>query len=255
MPTLRSLFAIQKQIGLEDYVKRADVLVAAIGKANFVKGEWLKPGAIVIDVGTNFILDETKKSGQRLVGDVDFASASEVASQITPVPVELSNDCCHAFDKMWLIQLQPILKNRNARSIQPLPLKLLNPVPTDIAISRAQRPKQITVLHKEIGIAGHELEPYGAYKAKVDLSLLKRLEHRRNGKYVVVTGITHTTRGGKIHYYYGYHTGHCWSLEPYCLRQCTPAQSRTNLWYQRRCCRWRLQSGYSYGRIQSPLDW
>jgi len=75
-----------KTEGLEDYIKRADVLVAAIGKPNFVQGEWLKPGAVVIDVGTNYVPDDTKKSGQRLVGDVDFASASEVASQITPVP-------------------------------------------------------------------------------------------------------------------------------------------------------------------------
>jgi methylenetetrahydrofolate dehydrogenase (NADP+)/methenyltetrahydrofolate cyclohydrolase/formyltetrahydrofolate synthetase len=72
--------------GLEDFIKRADVVVVAIGKPNYVKGEWLKPGAVVIDVGTNYIPDESKKSGQRLVGDVDFDSAVEVASQITPVP-------------------------------------------------------------------------------------------------------------------------------------------------------------------------
>ncbi|KAI9860455.1 MAG: tetrahydrofolate synthase [Trichoglossum hirsutum] len=72
--------------GLEDFTKRADVVVVAIGKPNYIKGEWLKPGAVVIDVGTNYIPDESKKSGQRLVGDVDFDSAVEVASQITPVP-------------------------------------------------------------------------------------------------------------------------------------------------------------------------
>ncbi|KAI9048742.1 hypothetical protein LZ554_007573 [Drepanopeziza brunnea f. sp. 'monogermtubi'] len=75
-----------RTVGLEEHVKNADILVAAIGKANFVKGEWLKQGVVVIDVGINFIPDETKKSGQRLVGDVDFASASEVASYISPVP-------------------------------------------------------------------------------------------------------------------------------------------------------------------------
>ncbi|KAJ5040953.1 uncharacterized protein L3040_005512 [Drepanopeziza brunnea f. sp. 'multigermtubi'] len=75
-----------RTVGLEEHVKNADILVTATGKANFVKGEWLKQGVVVIDVGTNFIPDETKKSGQRLVGDVDFASASEVASYITPVP-------------------------------------------------------------------------------------------------------------------------------------------------------------------------
>jgi len=71
---------------LQDFVKQADVLVSAIGKAQFVKGEWLKPGAVVIDVGINYIKDETRKSGERLVGDVDYESAKEVASLITPVP-------------------------------------------------------------------------------------------------------------------------------------------------------------------------
>jgi 5,10-methylene-tetrahydrofolate dehydrogenase/methenyl tetrahydrofolate cyclohydrolase len=67
-------------------VKRADIVIAALGKAKFVKGEWLKPGAVVIDVGINRIDDATTKSGKRLVGDVDYASAEKVASQITPVP-------------------------------------------------------------------------------------------------------------------------------------------------------------------------
>ena len=60
--------------------------VAAIGKAQFVKADWIKPGATVIDVGTNAIPDPTKKSGRRLVGDVDFDNVKEVAGAITPVP-------------------------------------------------------------------------------------------------------------------------------------------------------------------------
>jgi methylenetetrahydrofolate dehydrogenase (NADP+)/methenyltetrahydrofolate cyclohydrolase/formyltetrahydrofolate synthetase len=181
--------------GLEDYVKRADVIVAAIGKPNFVKGEWLKPGAVVIDVGTNYIPDATKKSGQRLVGDVDFASASEVASQITPVPGGVGPMTVAMLLQNVVDSATMYFERQKARAILPLPLKLKSPVPSDIAISRAQHPKQITRVAKEVGIAGHELEPYGAYKAKVDLSLLKRLEHRRNGRYVVVTGITPTPLG------------------------------------------------------------
>jgi methylenetetrahydrofolate dehydrogenase (NADP+)/methenyltetrahydrofolate cyclohydrolase/formyltetrahydrofolate synthetase len=181
--------------GLEDHIKRADVLVAAIGKANFVKGEWLKPGVVVIDVGTNFIPDETKKSGQRLVGDVDFASASEVASHITPVPGGVGPMTVAMLLQNVVDSANQYFERQKARTISPLPLKLKQPVPSDIAISRAQTPKHITRIAKEIGIAGHELEPYGAYKAKVDLSLLKRLEHRRNGRYVVVTGITPTPLG------------------------------------------------------------
>lgn len=180
---------------LEQFIKNADVVVAAIGKANFVKGEWLKPGAVVIDVGTNFIPDESKKSGQRLVGDVDFESASEVASQITPVPGGVGPMTIAMLLQNVVESATAYFDRQKARAIKPLPLKLQTPVPSDIAISRAQHPKQITRVAKEIGIAGHELEPYGAYKAKVDLSLLKRLEHRRNGRYVVVTGITPTPLG------------------------------------------------------------
>ncbi|PMD56892.1 FTHFS-domain-containing protein [Hyaloscypha bicolor E] len=184
-----------KTEGLEDYIKQADVLVAAIGKPSFVKGEWLKPGAVVIDVGTNYLLDETKKSGQRLVGDVDFASASEVASHITPVPGGVGPMTVAMLLQNVVDSATMYFERQKARAILPLPLKLQSPVPSDIAISRAQHPKQITRVAKEVGIAGHELEPYGAYKAKVDLGLLKRLEHRRNGRYVVVTGITPTPLG------------------------------------------------------------
>jgi methylenetetrahydrofolate dehydrogenase (NADP+)/methenyltetrahydrofolate cyclohydrolase len=69
--------------------RRGDILVAAIGKPEFVKGHWIKPGATVIDVGINRRIvtpNETNASNGTLVGDVDFASASEVASAITPVP-------------------------------------------------------------------------------------------------------------------------------------------------------------------------
>jgi 5,10-methylene-tetrahydrofolate dehydrogenase/methenyl tetrahydrofolate cyclohydrolase len=67
-------------------VKQADIVVAAIGKPEFVKGEWLKPGCAVIDVGINAVPDATKKSGQRLVGDVAFDEACDAAGYITPVP-------------------------------------------------------------------------------------------------------------------------------------------------------------------------
>lgn len=71
---------------LPEIVRQADIVIAAIGKPQFVKAEWIKPGATVIDVGINAIPDPTKKSGQRLVGDVDFENAKEVAGAITPVP-------------------------------------------------------------------------------------------------------------------------------------------------------------------------
>jgi len=66
--------------------KKADILIAAIGRPEMVKGDWIKPGAVVIDVGVNRVEDSSKKKGYRLVGDVDFEEALEVASAVTPVP-------------------------------------------------------------------------------------------------------------------------------------------------------------------------
>ncbi|KAL3626023.1 Bifunctional protein FolD 2 [Castilleja foliolosa] len=70
----------------ESIVRNADIIIAAAGQANMIKGSWIKPGAAVIDVGTNAVDDPSKKAGYRLVGDVDFHEASKVAGWITPVP-------------------------------------------------------------------------------------------------------------------------------------------------------------------------
>jgi len=71
---------------IEAVVRRADIVVAAVGRAEFVKGSWIKPGAVVIDVGINSVDDASDKRGYRLVGDVDFEGCRAVASKITPVP-------------------------------------------------------------------------------------------------------------------------------------------------------------------------
>jgi 5,10-methylene-tetrahydrofolate dehydrogenase/methenyl tetrahydrofolate cyclohydrolase len=71
---------------LPGVVKKADVLIAAVGRAQMVREDWVKPGAVVIDVGTNRLEDATKKRGYRLVGDVAFDEVKEVAGAITPVP-------------------------------------------------------------------------------------------------------------------------------------------------------------------------
>ena len=69
---------------LTDVCRQADILIAAVGRAGMIQGDWIKPGATVIDVGINRIDGENGK--KRLVGDVEFASASAVAGAITPVP-------------------------------------------------------------------------------------------------------------------------------------------------------------------------
>jgi methylenetetrahydrofolate dehydrogenase (NADP+)/methenyltetrahydrofolate cyclohydrolase/formyltetrahydrofolate synthetase len=184
-----------KTQNLSDIIRQADIVVAAIGSPHFVKGDWLKHGAVVIDVGTNYIPDATKKSGQRLVGDVDFDSALEVASQITPVPGGVGPMTVAMLLQNVVDSADAASERQKLRHITPLPLRLEDPVPSDIAISRKQHPKAITTIASEVGIMAHELEPYGSTKAKVDLSLLKRLEHRRDGRYILVAGITPTPLG------------------------------------------------------------
>ena len=95
-----ALLALQKKAGanatvtichsrttdLPSITRQADVLIAAIGRPEFVKASMVKPGVVVIDVGINRVPDASKKSGYRLVGDVDFLGVSPLASKITPVP-------------------------------------------------------------------------------------------------------------------------------------------------------------------------
>lgn len=66
--------------------RRADILVAAVGRPEMVKADWVKPGAVVIDVGINRVADASKKSGYRLTGDVAFEEVAPLCSAITPVP-------------------------------------------------------------------------------------------------------------------------------------------------------------------------
>ena len=95
-----ALLALQKKAGANGTVtichsatthlpaitRQADVLIAAIGRAEFVTAEMVKPGAVVIDVGINRVPDASKKTGYRLVGDVHFATVAPLCSKITPVP-------------------------------------------------------------------------------------------------------------------------------------------------------------------------
>jgi len=71
---------------IEQHTRQADILIVAIGKPEFVSGDMVKPGAVVIDVGVNRVADPSRKQGYRLVGDVKFTEAKQVASAITPVP-------------------------------------------------------------------------------------------------------------------------------------------------------------------------
>ncbi|KAF7725149.1 tetrahydrofolate synthase [Apophysomyces ossiformis] len=173
---------------IESIIRTADILVVAIGKPEFVKGDWIKPGAVVIDVGTNAIPDSTRKSGSRLVGDVEFAEAKMFAGWITPVPGGVGPMTVAMLLKNTLESAKRWFDIGRKRDIKPLPLEIRQPVPKDIEIAFAQKPKHIGTLAQEIGLQPNEYELYGQAKAKISLDVLKRLEHRKNGHYVVVTG-------------------------------------------------------------------
>ena len=78
--------SVWKTKNIAEFCRNADIVVAALGRPEFVKADWIKDGAIVIDVGITRVKDETKKSGFRLKGDVDFDNVSSKCSWITPVP-------------------------------------------------------------------------------------------------------------------------------------------------------------------------
>lgn len=132
----------------------------------------------------------TNKSAERLCGDVDYAEASKVASYITPVPGGVGPMTVAMLMKNTV---QSYLRwvNRTTGSdwsLVPLPLKLVKPVPSDIVIARAQQPKDILKLAHEIGLQTNEVNLYGPKKAKISLDILQRLQHKPDGKYVVVAG-------------------------------------------------------------------
>lgn len=132
--------------------------------------------------------DTTKKSGQRLVGDVEYTEAAFRASHITPVPGGVGPmTVALLMDNVWTSAVRHFEQART-RKVTPLPLDIKANVPSDIEIAMAHTPKPVTQLAREIGILPDELESYGKYKAKVELSILDRLAHREDGKYIVISG-------------------------------------------------------------------
>ncbi|KAJ0173645.1 hypothetical protein K1T71_010794 [Dendrolimus kikuchii] len=186
-----------KTKNLSEITKTADILVVGIGRPEMVKGSWIKPGAVVIDCGINPIEDLTKKTNQRLVGDVAYSEAVQVASAVTPVPggvgpmtvaMLMKNTvlaACRKLDRLLLPNWP----------LRPLRLAPQSPPPNDITIARSQKPKDIGELAAEIGLYPNEVAQYGRTKAKISLSVLDRLRNQKGGKYIVVAGITPTPLG------------------------------------------------------------
>ncbi|XP_072929911.1 C-1-tetrahydrofolate synthase, cytoplasmic isoform X1 [Epargyreus clarus] len=186
-----------KTKNLSEITKTADILVVAIGRAEMVRGSWIKPGAVVIDCGINPIKDDTKAGGQRLVGDVAYSEAVSVAGHVTPVPGGVGPMTVAMLMRNTVLAARRQLERLHA-PVWPLQLLRLtpqSPPPSDIVIARSQKPKDISQLAHEIGLFPGEVSQYGNTKAKISLSVLDRLNDQPNGKYIVVAGITPTPLG------------------------------------------------------------
>uniref|UniRef100_A0A673NHG2 formate--tetrahydrofolate ligase n=1 Tax=Sinocyclocheilus rhinocerous TaxID=307959 RepID=A0A673NHG2_9TELE len=126
-------------------------------------------------------------NGGKLLGNYSFCHFEVFTEMFVAVVI-----CQHVVrsNRRWIQEQQ-----YQPWRLRPLKLQPLSPVPSDIEISRAQTPKPISQLAQEVGLLPEELEAYGNTKAKVHLSLLNRLQHQPNGKYVLVAGITPTPLG------------------------------------------------------------
>ncbi|KAJ2847719.1 tetrahydrofolate synthase, partial [Coemansia erecta] len=183
-----------KSADIEGKVRDADIVVVAIGVPEFVKASWIKPGAVVIDVGMNARDDPSKKAGYRWVGDVE-ASAAERASFITPVPGGVGPMTVAMLLSNVVEGAKRQFASASRIAIVPNPLRLREPVPSDIVIAGEQKPKPIAQLASELNLTATEFEPYGKHAAKVTLDVLQRLQGSGSGRYVVVTGISPTPLG------------------------------------------------------------
>uniref|UniRef100_A0A8C5T4Z6 formate--tetrahydrofolate ligase n=1 Tax=Malurus cyaneus samueli TaxID=2593467 RepID=A0A8C5T4Z6_9PASS len=151
---------------LQSELRHADVVVFGSMKPNDVPVSWMKPGATIISCAHNLLSGKREKGGSR--GTANMVKNME----------------------RWIQSQQSRKWDLHCLKLQPL-----SPVPSDIEISRAQSPKAVDVLAKEIGLLTDEIEIYGQTKAKVRLSLLERLKDQPDGKYVLVAGITPTPLG------------------------------------------------------------
>uniref|UniRef100_A0A672SDL5 C-1-tetrahydrofolate synthase, cytoplasmic n=1 Tax=Sinocyclocheilus grahami TaxID=75366 RepID=A0A672SDL5_SINGR len=190
-----------KTLDLAEQVGRADILVVGAGRAEMVKGEWVKKGAVVIDCGINHIPDSSKASGKRVVGDVHYPSAIERAGYITPVPGGVGPMTVAMLMKNTVESAKRFLQTYTPGkwNIEYTKKKPQEPQPSDAEISCSCQSKPIGELAREVGLFSEEVEPYGRSRAKIRLDALKRMEKQPDGKYVVVTGITSTPLGEGKH--------------------------------------------------------
>ncbi|XP_060061312.1 monofunctional C1-tetrahydrofolate synthase, mitochondrial isoform X2 [Erinaceus europaeus] len=170
---------------LQGKLQEADIVVLGSAKPDEVPLTWIQPGTIVLNCSHDFL---SGKLGCGTPG-VNFSSLfAEDDVSLLAAALRIQNMVSSG--RRWLREQQHSRWRLHCLKLQPL-----SPVPSDIEISRAQTPKAVDVLAKEIGLLADEIEMYGRSKAKVRLSLLERLKDQADGKYVIVAGITPTPLG------------------------------------------------------------
>ncbi|OCT79897.1 monofunctional C1-tetrahydrofolate synthase, mitochondrial [Xenopus laevis] len=164
---------------LQKKLNRAEIVVIGSTKPKEIPVSWIKPGTIVVNCSHIVLSGVSEQYVDGLAGQ-----------GVGPLAAALRMENLAESSRRW-IEAQRYKKwNLHCLKLQPL-----SPVPSDIEISRAQSPKAVEVLAKEIGLLADEIEVYGRTKAKVRLSLLERLKEQPDGKYVLVAGITPTPLG------------------------------------------------------------
>ncbi|NXN00809.1 C1TM protein, partial [Sylvia borin] len=166
---------------LQSELRLADAVVFGSTKPDDVPVSWVKPGATIIHCAPG-LLSEKHNCGQQ-----NNPAAEKTVGSLA-VAMRMQNMVKNM--ERWIQSQQYRKWDLHCLKLQPL-----SPVPSDIEISRAQSPKAVDVLAKEIGLLTDEIEIYGQTKAKVRLSLLERLKDQPDGKYVLVAGITPTPLG------------------------------------------------------------
>eukprot|EP00079_Xenopus_tropicalis_P035501 XP_017949272.1 PREDICTED: monofunctional C1-tetrahydrofolate synthase, mitochondrial isoform X1 [Xenopus tropicalis] len=164
---------------LQKKLNRAEIVVLGSTKPKEIPVSWIKPGTIVINCSHIVLSGVSEQYVDGLAGH-----------GVGPLAAALRMENLAESSRRWMEAQRYKKWNLHCLKLQPL-----SPVPSDIEISRAQSPKAVDVLAKEIGLLADEIEVYGRTKAKVRLSLLERLKEQPDGKYVLVAGITPTPLG------------------------------------------------------------
>lgn len=170
---------------LQSKLQEADIVVLGSPKPEDIPLSWVQPGTTVLNCSHDIL------SGKLGCGSPSIQFSGLIAEdEVSLLAAALRIQNMVSSGRRWLREQQYTRWRLHCLKLQPL-----SPVPSDIEISRAQTPKAVDVLAKEIGLLADEIEIYGKSKAKVRLSLLERLKDRADGKYVLVAGITPTPLG------------------------------------------------------------